>query len=123
VVVDPTDPHRLMADNVPHLALPLRFVSTGFVTVQQDTLDEVRTSVAAIVAFPIGSRIEDPDFGVPEIELTDRPLDVDGMQNAIEDYEPRAAINVVELPYDPSDPLAARVRVEVALPGETEEVI
>jgi hypothetical protein len=35
----------------------------------------------------------------------------------------RAAINVVELPYDGRDPLAAHVRVEVALPGETEEVI
>lgn len=110
-------------DDVPHIALPIRVLSTGYVSVQQDTLDEVRTSVAAIVAFPVGSRVEAPDFGVPELELAQRPLDVDALAEAIEDFEPRAAINVVELPYDGRDPLAAHVRVEVALPGETEEVI
>jgi phage baseplate assembly protein W len=110
-------------DDVPHLALPLRVLTSGYVSVQQDTLDEVRTTVAAIVAFSIGSRVEAPDFGVPELELAQRPLDVDALASAIEDFEPRAAINVVELAYDVHDPLAAHVRVEVALPGETEDVI
>lgn len=110
-------------DDVPHLALPLRVLSSGYASVQQDTLDEVRTNVAAIVAFPVGTRIEAPDFGVPELEFDQRPLDVDELASAIEDFEPRAAINVVELPADPRDPLAAHVRVEVAMPGETEEVI
>jgi phage baseplate assembly protein W len=110
-------------DSVPHLALPLRVQADAYASVQQDTLDEVRTTVAAIVAFPVGYRIEAPDFGVPELELADRPLDVLALSTAIEQSEPRAAIVVTELDYDARDPLAARVRVEVALPGETEEVI
>ena len=110
-------------DDVPHLALPIRVVSTGYATVQQDTVDEVRATVAAIVAFPVGSRVEAPWFGVPELEFTDRPLDVAALRSAITESDPRPAIAVTELPYDPNDPTAASVRIEVALPGETEEVI
>jgi phage baseplate assembly protein W len=110
-------------DDVPHLALPLRLAGDSFASVQQDTLDEARACVAAIVVFPIGSRVESPDFGVPELALRDRPLDVDGFAAAIESFETRVALRVSEAPYDPLDPLAARVRVEVALPGEAEEVI
>lgn len=112
-----------MPDDIPHLALPLRVQPNGYASVQQDTLDEVRTNVAAIVSFPVGSRIEAPDFGVPELELDQRPLDVDALRRAVEDFEPRAVIRVVELEYDPSDPLAAHVRVEVSMPGEAEDVI
>jgi hypothetical protein len=56
-------------DSVPHLALPLRVQADAYASVQQDTLDEVRTTVAAIVAFPVGYRIEAPDFGVPDRRL------------------------------------------------------
>lgn len=110
-------------DDVPHLALPLRLAGSSYTSVQQDTLDEARTSVAAIVAFPIGSRVEAPDFGVPELALRDRPLDVERFATAIESFEPRVALRVTEAAYDVLDPLATRVRVEVALPGESEEVI
>jgi phage baseplate assembly protein W len=109
-------------DDVPHLALPLRVQADGYASVQQDTVDELRATVGAIVAFPVGSRVEAPDFGAPELELSDRPLNVVGLEAAIEEHEPRAAIQVIELAYDPTDPLAARVRVEVALPGAAEEV-
>jgi hypothetical protein len=109
-------------DDVPHLSLPLRIAGDRYDTVQQDTLDEARVCVAAIVAFPLGYRIEAPEFGVPELELDDRPLDVDELEAIVSELEPRVAVDVQELPYDPNDPLAARVRIEVALPGDTEEV-
>jgi hypothetical protein len=104
-------------DDVPHLSLPLRIAGDRY-----DTLDEARACVAAIVAFPLGYRIEAPEFGVPELELDDRPLDVDELEAIVSELEPRVAVDVQELPYDPNDPLAARVRIEVALPGDTEEV-
>jgi len=110
-------------DDVPHLALPIRVLSQGYATVQQDTLDELRATVAAIVAFPIGTRVEAPWFGVPELELTVHPVDVESLYNAIVEAETRGAITVTELALDTSDPGAARVRIEVALPGEAEEVI
>lgn len=110
-------------DDVPHLALPLRVEGGAYASLQQDTLDEARATVAAIVSFPVGYRVEAPYFGVPELELSDRPLDTLALTHAIADAEPRPAVTVTELAYDPSDPGAARVRIEVALPGETEEVI
>jgi|SRR3954469_15633409 phage baseplate assembly protein W len=108
-------------DDVPHLALPLRIVGTGYVSVQQDTLDEVTTCVAAITLFPLGYRDDRPDFGVRALELTDRPLALD-IEQAVEAFEPRASVRVAEQAYDRSDPLGAQVRVEVALMGQQEGV-
>jgi hypothetical protein len=109
-------------DSVPHLALPLRLQGDHYASVQQDTLSEVQATVACIVAFPLGTRIEAPDFGVPELEFTQRPLDTLALAQAIRDNEPRAAVTVSEQSI-PGDPLGVRVRVAVALPGESEEVI
>jgi phage baseplate assembly protein W len=108
-------------DNIPRLALPLRFTSDRYVSVQQDTLDEVVTCVACITMFPLGYRDDRPDFGITPLELSDRPLDTLDVEQAIEAYEPRADVQVVELPYDPSDPLAARVRVEVDVARTAED--
>jgi phage baseplate assembly protein W len=102
-------------DALPRLALPLRVVGDRYVSVQQDTLDEVVTCVACITLFPLGYRDDRPDFGVEPMELSDRPLDTLDVEQAIEAYEPRADVTVTELPYDPSDPLASRVRVEVSV--------
>ena len=105
-------------DNVPHLSLPLRVVGGSYATVQQDTDDELATTVQAIVSFTLGSRPERPDFGIADPALADRPLDLLDMRQAIETYEPRADFTVAELPYNPADPLASRVRVQVAMQEE-----
>jgi len=107
-------------DNVPHLAQPLRIVGDRFVTVQQDTVDELIASVAVITQFPLGYRVERPDFGIVPLELTDRPLPVLDVEQACEAFEPRATVTVSEQPYDPNDPGAARLRVEVGLVGSKE---
>ena len=101
-------------DNVPHLALPLRVVGDRYVSVQQDTLDELTSSVAAITQFPLGYRVERPDFGIVPMELTQRPLAALDIEQAVEAFEPRASVRVAEMPYDPFDPGAARVSVEVS---------
>lgn len=107
-------------DDVPHLALPLRVAGERYVSVQQDTVDEVTTTVAAITLFPLGYRIERPDFGVAPLELQRRPLPVIEIEQAVEAFEPRAEVTVIEAPIDPFDPGAAHVRVEVSL-AESEE--
>jgi hypothetical protein len=102
-------------DDIPHLALPLRIVGDHFVAVQQDTVDELQSTVACIVGFPLGYRDERPDFGIVPLELTERPLDVLDIEQAIEAFEPRAQARVTEQPYDPFDPGADRIRIEVSL--------
>ena len=106
-------------DDVPHLALPLRVIGSSFSTVQQDTVDELTMTVLAICSFPVGSRIERPEFGVLGHELEDEPLDLTDIELAVETYEPRAAVTVRERPG--SEPLMARVRVEVSMARAQEE--
>jgi phage baseplate assembly protein W len=110
-----------MIDALPRLALPLRINSGQYVSVEQDTLDEVTTCVACITLFPLGYRDDRPDFGIVPLELNDRPLDTLDVEQAIEAFEPRAEVNVVEQPYDPADPLEARVRVEVSIARSQED--
>lgn len=102
-------------DDVPHLGLPLRIVGDRYVSVQQDTLDELVANVAVITSFPLGFRVERPDFGVVEMELDARPLAVLDVEQAVEAWEPRASVRVTEQPVNALDPGAARVRVEVSM--------
>jgi phage baseplate assembly protein W len=99
---------------VPHLAMPLRIVGDHYVTVQQDTLDELVSTVAVIAAFPLGYRVERPDFGIRPLEFGQRPLDVHDLEAAVEAFEPRASVSVTEAPVDSRDPGVTPVRVEVS---------
>jgi phage baseplate assembly protein W len=106
-------------DDVPHLALPLRIVGDAFVAVQQDTVEELLTTVAVVCAFPLGSRIERPEFGITSPELQDEPLELTDLARAVATWEPRAAIAVHERPG--ADDLATAVQVEVSMARSTEE--
>ena len=107
-------------ERIPHLALPLRVELGAFVAVEQDTLDELVTTVSCICSFPIGYRAEAPDFGIPELEHLGRPLPVDEVERQIETWEPRADVEVAERPYDPADPTASRLEVAVTMPDAEE---
>jgi hypothetical protein len=107
-------------DPIPHLALPLRLEHGSYATVEQDTLDELITTVSVVCAFPIGYRIEAPTFGIPELEHLSPPLPVDDVERQIETWEPRADVEVHEAPYDPTDPTAARIEVAVTMPDAEE---
>lgn len=106
-------------DNVPHLALPLRVIGGAYATVQQDTVDELTTTVAVVCAFPLGSRIERPAFGIASPELADEPLDLADIRAAVAAYEPRAEVQVFERPGAP--PLEARVQVQVRMARSQEQ--
>lgn len=108
-------------DDCPHLALPLRIVGESFVAVQQDTVEELTTTVAVICAFPLGSRVERPEFGINPPELQDEPLRLTGIEQAVAAYEPRAVVTVTERPG--YVPLAARIQVQVSMArGQEEEI-
>ena len=107
-------------DPIPHLALPLQIEPGGYATVEQDTLDELITTVSCICSFPLGFRVDAPDFGIPELELGSSPLPVEDVERQIEIWEPRADVEVTEAPYDPGDPTAARIAVAVTMPDAEE---
>ena len=107
-------------DRIPHLALPLRIERGAFVTVEQDTLDELVVTVSCICSFPIGFRVEAPEFGIPELELAPRPLPVDELERTVEAWEPRADVEITEADYDPADPTGARIQVAVTMPDAEE---
>lgn len=81
-------------DNIPHLALPLRLSGGAYVTRQQDTDSEAADCVKAILSFRTGDRDEDPDFGILDPTFETQPIDVDDIERAINEYEPRVDFTV-----------------------------
>src|SRR5262245_17298151 len=102
-------------DDVPHIALPIRVAGVTYATVQQDTDDEVTATVTAIASFPLGFREEAPEFGVAPMEFTGQPLDPTDLEQACEQWEPRARLNIVDRSPGATDPTAGRLRIEVAM--------
>lgn len=99
-----------MSVDVPHLALPFRFAAGAANVVEQDSLDEVRQCVYAVLATPIGHRPDLDEFGIEEQALRQGGADVDGLIDAVSRWEPRAP---VDLTASEIVDLAQQVRVEV----------
>jgi phage baseplate assembly protein W len=99
-----------------HFAFPFRFAGTGFATVEQDTADDITNCCAAVLAYPLGSRDERPDFGVAEQAFHDQGPDVIEIRQALQAWEPRAH-TTVEISDADLMALTARVRVEVGTEG------
>jgi hypothetical protein len=104
-----------MMDDVPHIKLPIEIAGRAYATVQQDTDDELACTVAAIAQFPYGYRIEAPEFGVDPLEFEVQPLDVTGLEQACEVYEPRARLVLAVSDFNPIDPAASRVQISVSM--------
>src|SRR5215510_714262 len=80
--------------DIPHLALPIRVAAGMYVSTQQGSLDCMMDAVNVICAFEIGSRIERPDFGIPDPTLKVQPIDVGAIERAIADWEPRVDADI-----------------------------
>lgn len=78
-----------MAD-VPHLALPFRYVGGAPAVNEQDSPDDVAACVEAVLRTRPGQRAEHPDFGAPDPTFAQRPLDLDAVVVRVETWEPRA---------------------------------
>lgn len=86
---------------VPHYALPLSFtgINGGARVNEQDTDEDVIDCVKAICAFPIGSRDDEPTFGIPDMLFQQRSqssANVPALKTAIMRWEPRIAVKVSE---------------------------
>ena len=107
---------------VPHLSLPLRVEGDRLATLDQDTADELANNVLVITSFAKGDRAEDLGFGILPLVFDNRPLNLSDVETTIATYEPRATVTVRQADYDPADPTAARVRIEVSMAGDSVEV-
>lgn len=82
---------------IPHFSVPLRFggVNKGAFVNEQDTGDDIVDCIKAIIAFPIGTRHDNPDFGIPDLvfrQMSD--VTIGQVRAAIELWEDRAALDI-----------------------------
>jgi phage baseplate assembly protein W len=103
----------MASPNVPHLAVPLQVINGQFITVEQDTDDEVAQCVRNICAFERGYRIEDPDFGINDPTFTIMPIDTEDISRALAAYEDRAQVAIFQ-EFGPDG--SVEVRLEVTIP-------
>jgi phage baseplate assembly protein W len=79
---------------VPHSALPFRIENGRVAEVEQDSVEEIEGCVEAILRTFVGTRIDAPDFGVPDesfVQQTPNPS-AEVYIAAIEQAEPRARV-------------------------------
>lgn len=55
---------------VPQFAVPFRVEDGDVVEVEQDSVEEIEACVEAVLHTFIGSRIDEPDFGIPDETFT-----------------------------------------------------
>lgn len=83
---------------IPHLSVPLRLAGDRLATVEQDSLEEVGQCVETICRYPVGSRPELPEFGIPDFTFRPVPISPTELADAIGEWEPRATALVEETP-------------------------
>lgn len=106
-----------MSADVPHFALPFRFTSPHAAVVEQDSIDEIADCVLAVMLCPYGYRVELPEFGLPDPVFSTPHVDVVQMRQAVELWEPRAALVLQEHP-DLADALISHVETLVRVRTE-----
>jgi phage baseplate assembly protein W len=106
-------------DNIPHLALPIRYENGIFVVNEQDTDSEAAACVKAILSFGKYTRPEDVDFGIADPTFETQPIDIEEIAEAIHIYEPR--VDALIETVDNTDGTST-VNVRVTLPASDEQV-
>jgi phage baseplate assembly protein W len=99
--------------HIPHLMVPFQVINGQFVTVEQDTDDEVAQCVQNICAFERGYRVEDPDFGIRDPTFTIMPIDTEDISRALSTYEDRPVVDIFQ-EFLPDG--TVHVRLEVRIP-------
>lgn len=102
---------------VPHFSLPFRFVLQGSPTptvavTEQDSPDEIKDCVEAILRYEIGSRPEKPDFGITDPTFSSPGVNTNRIHAEVDRSEPRVALKVTDH-IDDLDSLIHTVRVNI----------
>jgi phage baseplate assembly protein W len=102
----------------PHFSLPFRFLSgssstgSGIAAAEQDSFADIANCVECICRTPQGSRIDNLDFGFPNVELTSQPVLSQDLIDSVIQQEPRAVLLFYEDP-DALDVMIDRITVEI----------
>jgi phage baseplate assembly protein W len=100
--------------STPHFAFPFVRGPGGRVNVvEQDTDEHVMACENVIVRCPVGFRDERPEFGIPWPDFKNAPLDVGGIEEALQRFEPRSRATAADY-ADVIDAATQTVRVEVS---------
>ena len=98
---------------LPHFALPFRFVNPSAAVTEQDSIEEIADCVYAILICPQGFRVELPYFGLPDPTFAMPAPDLEEIRSVIETWEERASVVLEDNP-DAFDALIAHVITTVA---------
>lgn len=71
-------------------AVPKSRVPFDLGTVEQDSREEIAQCVYVICATPLGSRSDQPEFGISDVAFRKGGVDLTEIRAAIERWEPRA---------------------------------
>jgi|SRR5215472_7277139 len=96
----------------PHFDLPFKLTLNGANTVEQDTYEDVANCVECICRTPQGFRIDNFEFGFPNLELLSQPILTEDVEETVSEQEPRAVLLFTEQP-DLVDVLIDRITVEI----------
>lgn len=97
---------------IPHLSVPFQVIHGQFVTVEQDTDDEVAQCVRNICVYERGFRLEDPDFGIEDPTFTTMPIDTEDIARAVAAYEDRAQVDIYQQ-FQPDGSVSVRLEVRI----------
>ena len=109
-----------MAPIVPHFSLPFRFVTQEDGTksaeaVEQDSYNDLRCCVEAIIRYEKGSRSELPEFGIIPLEFSSNLIDTDPLLSDLQEWEPRAEIEIPDAEIAVQAPFGQDMRIKVDL--------
>lgn len=80
----------------PQLRVPLRITNGKAEVVEQDSEEEVMQCVETLMRTPVGSRTEEPEYGIPELAFREGAVERGDLQRAIAEWEPRADTIITE---------------------------
>lgn len=76
----------------PHFAFPFRVERRSVAVVEQDSIAEIESCVEATLRTPLGTRLEEPEYGIPDETFAQVPREpgAEIYLAAVEEQEPRA---------------------------------
>jgi hypothetical protein len=105
---------------LPHFSLPFRFggLRGGTVVNEQDSEDDVIDCVKLIVAYPVNSREDLPNFGIPDLVFKMKSkTNAIALSAAVLEWEPRSETVVTEKEIE--DIYAQHYHIGVTTRGES----
>lgn len=82
----------------PKLKMPFSIPGAEAAVVEQDSVTEVTQNVEALLRTPVGSRIDEPEYGIPELTFREATPYIENgdLAEAIAEWEPRASTALSE---------------------------